>query len=90
MPNCVAHLIVEYEIKIEQNWGTNADEDQGLLTSLSSRTCLTLFEVRMAPINTCGLNSNYLGASQVISRTNPQPYRGVSVFYASGAARASK
>jgi len=44
----IYNLIMEHEIKIEQNWGTNPDEDRQLLGSLSLEECTVLFEVCIA------------------------------------------
>lgn len=54
LPHYTANLIMEHEMKIEKNWGTNSDEDQQLLGSLSLGECTVLFEVRIALITKHG------------------------------------
>jgi len=81
MLRCVAtRLIVEHKVKLEQNWGTNSEEDQRLLGSLSPRASLFLFKVRTLLTNKHGLDSICVGASQILPTTNPQSCRGVSIF----------
>jgi hypothetical protein len=50
------HLITENAFEIEENWGTDSDEEQGLLKSLSDAECGHLFAVRTPPIDISGLN----------------------------------
>jgi len=68
---CVTYLIAESQVEIEQNWGTNSDEDRRLLGATSPLKCVALFEERMALTNRYGLNSTFSGASHFIPRTNP-------------------
>jgi hypothetical protein len=76
------HLIMGHGFEIEENWGTNSDEEQSLLKSLNNTECANLFAVRTPPVDISGLNSNHSGHSQVVPRTSPQSSSSIPVFIA--------
>jgi hypothetical protein len=74
------HLIMGDGFEIEENWGTDSDEEQNLLKSLNITESCDLFVVGTPPIDVSGLNSTHSAHSQLVPKTSPQFSSSIPVF----------